>query len=452
MEKRDIKILFVYMRTMKVFVASIASLSAFAKSNGFTNTKVTCILDAEMRDKNYESIFKKQIGKYDPDIVCISALTNYWPEIKKITDWIKDVSNAKILCGGYHASLFPDQVMSHPSVDGICIGEGEDAIVDVLNTLPDGSWENIPNIWSRSGNEIIKNDPRPFRKDINDYPVWDRDVFEENGINGVGNTIIQEFVGDKKAATVAASRGCFHKCSYCSNHAFRCLYAEDNRKGFVRKFEVDRLMKELIEIDKRYLPEFYEFVDEVFPTNSQWLQKFKKEYCRYINKPFSACIRIGMFNEEGYKILRESGCFMVYVGIECGNEDFRANVLNKRIKNADIEKHFLMLKKLGIKATTFNMVGLPMETKSLIQETIEFNRKIGSNYPLFFSYQPLPGTQLYDLCLEKDLIKNLDGNDNYYNREARLKLDITNEELNKCWDDIKALQVESAGDAQMFLV
>lgn len=451
MTKENVKVLFIYFRTMKVFVASIASLSAYAKSNGFTNTKVTCILEEEFQQPDYENIFKAQIREHAPDIVCISTLTNYWAEIKAITAWTKEVSSAKILCGGYHASLFPEEVMSHQPIDGLCLGEGEDALVDVLNSLPDGSWAEIPNIWSRNGEEIIRNDPRPLIRDLNSCPPWDRDVFQENGINGIGNAIIGEFVKDQTVATVAASRGCYHKCAYCSNHAFSCLYPKQERTGFVRKKTVDRVIDELKDLRDTYAPDLYEFVDEVFPREIEWLTEFKKAYCMHINKPFSAFVRIGMFTEEGYRLLKESGCNNIYVGVECGNEAFRKDILNKPIKNEDIKAHFRILKSLGIRTTTFNMIGLPFETKALIQETIDLNREIGACYPLFFSYQPLVGTQLYDLCITHDLIKDRNANDNYYCHTAKLKLDLSADEWNVCWDNIKALQQEASGKAQMHL-
>jgi len=451
-EKKDLKIVFLYFRTFKTFIASIACLSAYAKSNGFTNTHVLCVSDNELEEADYEQKFKSRIAEYNPDIVCITTLTNYWGEIKNATNWIKEVSRAKILCGGYHASLFPEEVIAHPSIDGICIGEGEGALVDVLNRLPDDPWDTIDNIWTRGKNgEIIKNQPRPLIKDLDQLPYWDRDIFHESGIDEVGVSITGEFSPNTKTAIVASSRGCYHKCAYCSNHAFRSLYPQKERGAFVREMSVKRTIDELLEIDRRYSPDRFEFVDEVFANKTPWLSEFREEYVKHINKPFSVFVRIGMFKEEGYRLLKEAGCFNIYVGVECGNEQFRKEILNKPIKNEDIISHFKILNDLGIRTTTFNMVGLPFETKENILESIELNRQIKATIPLFFSFQPLPGTELYQKCIENDLIKDVEVKGNYFIRKARLKLDINDADWDECWEKIEILQKEASGNSQMFL-
>lgn len=451
-DRQDVKILFLYFRTFKTFIASIACLSGYAKEHGFTNTHVLCVSDEELEESDYEASFKNKIAEINPDIVSITTLTNYWGEIKNASDWIKEVSDAKILCGGYHASLFPEEVVNHPSIDGICIGEGEGALVDVLKSFPDGSWDTIDNIWTRANDgTIIKNAPRPLINDLNSLPYWDRDIFHRGGIDEVGVSITGEFSPDTKTAIVASSRGCYHKCSYCSNHAFRQLYPRHERGAFVRGMTVRRTIDELKEINERYAPDSFEFVDEVFANDISWLSEFKDRYIEEINKPFSIFIRIGMFKEEGYQLLRQAGCFNIYVGIECGNEKFRKDVLNKPIKNADIIRHFEVLNDLGIRTTTFNMIGLPFETKDLIFETIDLNRRIKATIPLFFSFQPLPGTELYQRCVDHNLIKDIEVKGNYFIREARLKLDMDETGWEECWEKIEILQREASGNSQMFL-
>lgn len=433
---------------MKIFTFAVACLSAYLKRYGFKNIKVMCITNKEFECGTYERVFKESICSYTPNIVCFSVMTNHWGMVKILSTWIKEISDTFIICGGYHPTLFPEDVVTNPHIDAVNVGEGEESLLDVVKGLPEKP-SKIKNILTRDNGSIVKNALRPLILDMDTLPYPDREIFIENNINGMGKTIIEEFVPDKNVVTMNTSRGCLFSCSYCSNHAVRALYTCSGAKNFIRKRSVGNLVDEMHMLNRRFHPDYFEFQDELFPLDKIWLEEFKSRYAS-IGIPFAIHLRIGTVDEERLSLLRESGSFMVYIGLECGNEKYRKEILNKSFSNELVIKNFKKLRKLGFKIVTYNMVGLPFETNDLIKETVHFNKVLSPDYPLFFSYQPLPGTRLYEVSIEHDLIKDKDAYGNYYRQEPRLKVPISEDELKERWRDICDLQKHLTGKTQGF--
>ena len=123
------------------------------------------------------------------------------------------------------------------------------------------------------------------------------------------------------------------------------------------------------------------------------------------------------------------GCKNLQFGIEQGNEEFRARMLNRHFPNKQMIESFKTVEKYGIKYTVNNIIGFPDETRELIFDTINVNRQINPTTTNCFMFTPYKGTYLYQYCLEKGyLAKNasvhqlVDG--------AELKMDsITYQEL-----------------------
>lgn len=81
-----------------------------------------------------------------------------------------------IIVGGYDASFFP-QIIEKTDIDALCIGEGEEALVEFANALEsEKDYSNIKNLWIKKNNRIIKNPIRPFI-DLNKKDFEDRDIY-----------------------------------------------------------------------------------------------------------------------------------------------------------------------------------------------------------------------------------------------------------------------------------
>ena len=92
-------------------------------------------------------------------------------------------------------------------------------------------------------------------------------------------------------------------------------------------------------------------------------------------------------------------------GVEHGDQTFRNTVLRRNMTNKQILEVSQIAKEVGLQVKTLNMVGLPGETLELHQATIRLNQQIQPDVVGVTIFYPMPGTDLYDLCLEKGYIK-----------------------------------------------
>lgn len=94
-----------------------------------------------------------KIEKYKPDVVGITTVSFQYKYIKRL---LKDISHFKIftICGGPHISLMPDELRNTEHLDAVCVGEGEYALLELVNALENGTdITSIKNIWVK---KIIK--------------------------------------------------------------------------------------------------------------------------------------------------------------------------------------------------------------------------------------------------------------------------------------------------------
>jgi hypothetical protein len=105
------------------------------------------------------------------------------------------------------------------------------------------------------------------------------------------------------------------------------------------------------------------------------------------------------------KVLAAAGVQLVAMGVECGNENFRREWLNRRESNDRIAEAFAACRTAGIFTVSYNIVGWPVaHDDQLTARTVEFTRRIKPGYAQWTFFYPLPGAELYDYCVERDLI------------------------------------------------
>jgi radical SAM superfamily enzyme YgiQ (UPF0313 family) len=98
--------------------------------------------------------------------------------------------------------------------------------------------------------------------------------------------------------------------------------------------------------------------------------------------------RIDHLNESKIRMLSKSGCAILRIGVEAGNDNIRNEIYKKRISKSQIEKTFELCKRHGIATTAYYMLGGPSESRSTINETISFSRKINADRSAFFIFKP----------------------------------------------------------------
>jgi len=431
------KILFVEYSFDKMFNSGPAALSAVLKRAGHE----VALLPVNPKSSREE--FLAEFEAQAPDLVACSAMTFQWEGIKVFTRHLREASDVPIVLGGYHPTFWPEEVIDHPSVDFLCRGEGEGAIVELADALEAGSDpSSIGNLWIQGKNgRITKNPIRPTVGNLDELPYWDREIyrFEEFMESVASMTMFHE----KYIIPVAAGRGCPYTCTYCSNTALLKMYKGNGR--FVRHRSVPHLLGELEFLVERYPKvRFFEFWDEIFALNPKWLAEFSEAYAGSVNLPYSVFLRIEQCNDTTLGYLADSNCRLALMGVEAGSTEYRQKYLNRKMDNERLVRAFRKVREYGIESVALNMIGLPHETPELIRETIALNRELDPDILCVFVYQAFPGTPLHDYCREQGLLPPANAPVSWYEEPdcALQQESISRDALYRCLQEFRELQWE----------
>ena len=383
----------------------IAFISALLKRNDIESELV---IYREIKGKQMDTpeIIASRILEKNPQIIAFSAMTFNWGHIRKVISALRDNFNGLILVGGYHAIISPDEIMAEPGVDGVCSGEGEIPLLKIARAYNGKNPVNYDEIEGI----IFRNDKCPAEShktpwvigNLEDFPYLDYEIFiHENNLD-----LRHKHLGALSPAgifslPVIIGRGCPYKCTYCCNSVVMERFG--GVKKFIRRYSVDNAISNIRKLASNYRPQFIEFFDETFTRSRGWTKEFCKRYRDEIGIPYSIMNRIDNLDEETVSIMAESGLKVVFFGLESGYEEFRKKFLNRQMNNDTIVSGAGLLKKHGINILTFNMFGMPYETKESVEKTIELNKIIQPDAAFGFIYQPLPGTKLGNIAYENNM-------------------------------------------------
>jgi len=279
-------------------------------------------------------------------------------------------------------------------IDMVCIGEGEDALLELVQSMEKGEKNTtIQNIWIKENGRIIKNGPRHLREDLDAMPYPDLSIYDYPRYLKHRNRI----------ASIHAHRGCPYQCSYCINPTFQKLY-----KGlgqFVRYRSADKIIDEMKKVVQDFSVREVNIFDDTFTLNKKGVKEFCEKYKKEIGLPFNVNGRINNISEELLQDLSEAGCIRVLIGLESGDPLIRNEVLKKNLTDEQIIDGCKLIKKYGIELYTFNMIGIPGETKQSIKKTIALNRRVRPNFLVASIFTAYKGTELYEKCKKEGLLK-----------------------------------------------
>jgi len=356
------------------------------------------------KDVDIYEDFVKTVDEYKPNLIGFtiidSTLTMSFNFIKKIKD-----KKIPIITGGVASTFSYEKILNTGLVDYACIGEGEEALVELCNKLRNKEdTSNIKNIYTKGVNgNIIKNPLRPLI-DVNTLPIPDFSIYEYA-------RFYKPFFGNVvRTLRIDTDRGCPMVCTYCAAPLLRQISKENNCGSYFRIKDTDKIISETKELVKKHDIDFIFMGAESFLSMPlKKLEIFAEKYIREINIPFTCQIRIDTFTPEKTKLLAEMGCKSAAVGLEHGSEKIREELLNKRLPYKKVIDGFTEVAKYDIVPGINNMIGLPDETRENIFETIELNREIfeilkGKLTLNVFTFMPFSGTKLREICLQKGYI------------------------------------------------
>ena len=382
------------------------------------------ILDLDLIDVSggsTDAALAETLIDFKPEFVGLTSITPTWHSMMDIASAVKGFNSAiKVISGGVHPTIFPEETLATGVVDYVAIGENDFA----MNRLLAGDApETIPGLAFRENNkasntsapeEIIEPDSLP-------YPAWE--LFEKERYRMSHLT-----ERHRPGGYMETSRGCPFNCIYCSKATFGKKFRGKSPERVVN--EVD------IMINKHGFRELH-IVDDGFTNDIDRA----KTICELIiskklTVPFNLFngIRADRIDDELCSLMKKAGCYQVAFGVESGNDHVLKGV-SKGLNKDTIRKAVKMVKKSGMETYGFFVIALPEDTEKTINDTIAFAVELDMTISKFDISVPLPGTKMYRQIDEAGRIKTKDWSQYIFHRTDTHLFDHPN----MSWEKIEEL-------------
>ncbi|RLI78254.1 B12-binding domain-containing radical SAM protein [Archaeoglobales archaeon] len=359
-------------------------LASVLRANGF---KVQ-IVDNLVERLSFDGLIKRIKNS---QIVGITSTTPTFNSALRYAKVIKGkLSNVFVILGGVHATFMPYEAMKHGYVDAVCVGEGEQTIVEVAERVEEGkSLEGVRGLIYRDGLTVVENEKRGFIEDLDSLPFPAYDLMPLDKYTVLGRKLEQ--------FPMITSRGCPFGCRYCSSSLFL------GRKFRARSAK--NVVDEMEWLNEKFGAKHIAFGDDTFTFNKKRVFEICDEIMRRgLDVEWSCSSRVDTINYELLKKMREAGCVAIYYGVESANQETLSKYYRKRIKLEKVKKALNLTKKAGITTICSFIIGAPFETKEDIKNTLKFAIKLNPDYAQFSILTPYPGTEIYEEAKSKNLI------------------------------------------------
>lgn len=389
------KILFYY---NSVYYPGIALLSSFLRERGHVTD---LLFDPAIGNNHYLDVplMNRLISKkaliqkaknFKPDLIAFSFVTNQFIDMQLTGRWLKKEISVPLITGGTHSTIMPEQVINEDWVDMVCIGEGEYALLELVEKMSSGKdYTGISNLWVKdSSGYIHKNSLGKLIQNLDDLPFADMDIFEQYGL-------IYERID------IITGRGCTNACSFCINSFKKKLYRGET---YLRRRSPRNVIQELIQVKKKYKPKSFRFLDDTFAYDIDWLHEFGQDYNKHIALPYRCTLNPVVTDAGIISILKQSKCESVTMGLQSASSRVRSEIMNRFHTNSKIVEISDLLKKNKINMSVDLIFGTPTETPDEMMETIDFcsTLNLKSVTPSFF--YPFPKTTLTEKCLNEGFL------------------------------------------------
>ncbi len=338
------------------------------------------LLDCPPHDITVEACLA-EAAQYDHVIIHTST-----PSLRndcKVAEAIKAQKPSTVIgFVGAHAAVLPAETLkASPAIDWVGRKEFDYTCKEATEGRP---LSEIKGLSFRRDGKLIHNPERELIPDMDALP-WVTDVYKRD------LTVEKYSIGYLKEPYLSfyTGRGCPAQCIFC-------LWPQTIGGHKYRVRSPGNVAAEMAHAQKLFpqVQEFF-FDDDTFTANLPRAREIAK-----LLKPLGltwSCNSRANVNYETLKLMKDCGLRLLLVGYESGNQEI-LNRIKKGITLDEARQFTKHCRDLGIVIHGTFILGLPVETKETIEETIRFAIELD-----VFSIQvslaaPYPGTELFELA------------------------------------------------------
>ncbi len=361
-------------------------LAAFLEKNSDHRVE---ILDCPAENIGYEKL-GEIIAEKNPEIIGLTAMTFTLLDVLKTAEIAKKINpEIKIVLGGPHVMIYPEETIRLDEIDFLILGEGEIALKELLDNLKSKERLNkIDGLVFKEGVEIKNNGRTNFIANLDELPFPARHLTPFKNYYWSLSSLFP-------ITTMFTSRGCPYKCLFCDRPHLGKMFRARSAKNVV---------EEMLVCQQMGIKEIFIY-DDTFAVDRQRVL----DICRLIEEKgikiaWDIRTRVNTVDEEVLRALKKAGCQRIHYGVEAGTQRV-LDVLRKGITLRQVKEAFALTKKAGLQTAGYFMFGSPTETKDDILETIKLLKEIKPDYVHITITTPYPATDLYQLAVEQGVVK-----------------------------------------------
>jgi len=355
------------------------------------------------------------LDENDYNVVVVSIIGGYYQyrKLLSISDAVnksKNRKNFKYLIGGHGPAASPEYFLRKTNADFVGIGEGEITIVELLNSVKfNTDYSKVDGIAyiDEDGKYILTN-KRELIKNIDEIAMPAYDLFDINyyALLRLPNSDITA-----RSMSVLSGRGCTFKCNFC--------YRMD--KGF-RSRSAKSIIEEVQFLKDKYNINAINFSDELLMSSKARTMELCQAFIdANLNVRWDCNGRLNYADIEVLEKMKEAGCVFINYGIE-SLDDLTLKMMHKALTEEIIIQGIENTLKVGISPGLNIIYGNINEPISAINDAVEFLLKYDDHAQLrtIRPVTPYPGSELFDIAVEKRLIKDVE--DFYENKHTNSDL------------------------------
>ncbi|MGA8849565.1 MAG: radical SAM protein [Dehalococcoidia bacterium] len=323
------------------------------------------------------------IRQEQPDIVGATALTSFLYKAVEVAEVAKDVDHRIItVLGGPHVTYLPEETLKeNAAIDIVACGEGERVMTDLVRCIErGGQLSQVKGIGFRSNGNVILTEPQPL-VDVNELPL---PAYHLLPMQKYYFALMGRF------ATVIASRGCPHRCTFCSEWRFW--------GSRWRQRDPKKIGDELELLVRRYRVESIWFGDDCFNVSAEMIRGICDEIKTRnlsFNWFYQGRADLLVEHRDLLPLMKETGNRMVQIGIEAST-DRELEELNKHQSLDKVAEAVKLLRDHDIVAQGLMIVGTRNDSADSIIQKVRYMQRLDVDFPIFTMFTPFPGTDVYN--------------------------------------------------------
>ncbi|MCX6993114.1 MAG: radical SAM protein [Kiritimatiellaeota bacterium] len=390
----------------------LLSLSAFLKAHTAADIKIidfNVVLNtmesfaySSFADLFHDILANKEWLDYAPSIIGISTLfTPSYHNMMALAGVARHMfASALIIAGGgVPTNMYSEIFETSTSFDALCYGEGEKPLLGLVQAIDRKKFLKTHPSWiTREKVENKQSFQHDFIGDLDEIPFLPYDMLNPDDYRLSSLLSLFPLMEQRIAMPIMTSRGCPHRCCFCSSHTVH------GRK--MRYHSLGRVREDLKRLQEQYHAETIVFFDDHFMADKQRVfDIINTMKVLKLTAFFPSSLALYTLDRKTLEALKSIGVNHLILSVESGSDRVLKKIMHKPLDLSIVSRVIADCRQLGIASDLSILIGLPGETKQDIEDARSFLKTLNATWFRISMATPLIGSEMLDICKKHNYLK-----------------------------------------------